>query len=177
MQRRGRGAGGRPPGTSRRWWAAGLLVYAGAAWGGYTFFDAQRRPEEDDDGGEDGGVWERLAAGYDIAIDRDERVTGIAHRRAALLTTHAHGHVLEVACGTGTIPDDSIHPRPNTSDRQSFGWRRPSGRNLLLYPMDAVTRVTATDASPAMLEQARAKLMELGWIRVRILVACKSDDG
>jgi ubiquinone/menaquinone biosynthesis C-methylase UbiE len=39
------------------------------------------------------------------------------------------------------------------------------GRNLLLYPMTPeVVRVTATDASPAMLDVARTKLLEHGTV-------------
>ncbi|ELR24777.1 ubiquinone/menaquinone biosynthesis-related protein [Acanthamoeba castellanii str. Neff] len=121
------------------WAGAGLVVYAGAAWGVYQYL----RPSGSEcasttcatTNGVPEGVWEGLAGGYDAAVDRDERVTGVLKRRAALLSSHARGHVLEIACGTG--------------------------RNLLLYPMTPeVVRVTATDASPAMLDVARTKLLE-----------------
>jgi hypothetical protein len=88
------------------WAGAGLVVYAGAAWGVYQYL----RPSGSEcasttcatTNGVPEGVWEGLAGGYDAAVDRDERVTGVLKRRAALLSSHARGHVLEIACGTGT---------------------------------------------------------------------------
>jgi hypothetical protein len=89
------------------WAGAGLVVYAGAAWGVYQYL----RPSNEcastcaatTANGVPEGVWEGLAGGYDAAVDRDERVTGVLKRRAALLSSHARGHVLEIACGTGTF--------------------------------------------------------------------------
>ncbi|KAI9179936.1 hypothetical protein H9P43_005268 [Blastocladiella emersonii ATCC 22665] len=157
-----------PPTGLRGWWAAlsprgkagvvaGTLgVYSLAVWGSYSYVQstaaaasASDRPAASAPAPVAGdvdtalqatqpdqrSVYDRTAAAYDREIAWDEFFMGLLLVRRWVVG-HAKGDTLEIAAGTG--------------------------RNLGYYAPAAVTSLTLTDASSAMLDQAAAQLTPSG---------------